>query len=387
MAIMKDYGARITGAGMLVAFVGIISLTLALMNNAFASTVSVRLMTDRAGLMMAPSNSVKMHGVVIGTVKGVQLTDQGAALDLAIQSQDSHLVPQNASASISPETAFGNKFISLSAPATNAGRPVRDGTVLTADHVGVEVNKVFQNLTDVLSTAKPSQVNTLLNSMSTALQGKGGQLGNVLAQVDRYLADINPEISSATNDLNRLGDVAGLYASLARPLFNLLDKGTNIGNTLVDKRPSVDGFLRQLGATGQDGGNLLASNGKNLVDSLNLLLPTSRLLDKYAPEYPCLFQGMDKSQKRLTQIMGSRKYGPGARVMVGFLPGKEPYRYPQNLPRQDTHSGPACLGLPMAGVNGPAPKYKIPGAGMEVPGAGMEDPDSSEGIPGSGGPK
>ncbi|MFD4194108.1 MCE family protein [Amycolatopsis thermoflava] len=357
---------RVSGLGMLVIFTGIVALVWAMFTGAFTSTLTITVRSDRAGLLMAAKDRVKYHGVVVGTVKSVELAGDAVDILMELDPAQASLIPANATAAINPETAFGNKFIDLKAPDEPSPSRLHEGIVLTADHVGTEVNTVFENLMNVLTVAKPGKVNETLHAMASTLQGRGDQLGRFLTGVNTYLAEFNGSLPDLHDDLVRTAEVSNLYADVAPDFFRTLDNATRIGATIVDKQEALHAFLVQLDRLGASGTEVFGQNGRNLIDTLRLLEPTSSLLREYSPMLTCFLQGEDNARKLLEPALGG--LGPFGLLTVNFLPGKEPYKYPDDLPEMKASSGPDCHGLPnLAGTPVPAPQIVIPGNGYVPP--------------------
>lgn len=347
---------------MLAIFGGIVALVAAMMTNAFDQTIQVKLVTDRAGLMMSPKNDVKLHGVAIGRVADVRLEGDRVAMTLKLDRDKAHLVPANARGEISPATAFGNKFITLAAPRGGAEGRVREGSVLETDRVGVEANTVLANLNKVLTTAKPSEWNTTLHAVAMSLQGKGDRLGDFLVDTGKYVDALNRELPTLRRDLRQAAQVANLYADAAPDFFHVLDNVTKVSGTVVEKQRALREFLTEAANAGAGGSQLFQENGQGLLDMLRLLEPTSALLGRYSPGLTCFIQGEANAVPALEKAMGAGG-SPGARVLVNVLPGKAPYKYPDNVPQVETTGGPQCYGLPLNGNTKIQPKYDIPGAG------------------------
>lgn len=375
VTITRTMRIRAAGIGMLAAFGGVVALVAAMMTNAFDSTVEVTLLTDRAGLMMEPKNDVKLNGVVIGRVGDVRLEGDRVAMTLELDPDQARFVAGNARAQISPTTVFGKKFITLSAPPQGPHGSVRAGSVLQTDHVGVEINQVLENLNKVLTTAKPSEFNTTLHAMATTLRGKGDQLGDVLVQVGEYARSMNRHLPALRSDLQHAADATNLYADIAPELFDLLDNVTQISGTVVEKQQALRDLLVEVAKTGETGAKLFSENGKSFLETMRLLEPTSALFDAYAPGLTCFIQGAAHANTLLEPVWGAGKdgEGPGFRLMVNLLPGKQPYRYPDHLPQVRTTGGPQCYGLPLHGNTKIQPKYDIPGTGIDRP-AGSGEP-------------
>ena len=357
---------RVSGLGMLVAFAGIISLVWAMFTGKLTPATTITVKTDRAGLMMAAKDRVKYHGVQVGTVSSVTLAGRSVDIVMKLDPREAALIPGNATAAISPETAFGNKYIELQTPRTPAAGRVHDGTVLVADHVGTEINTVFQNLMNVLTAARPSQVNETLYALSSTLSGRGDELGRFLIEVNTYLGSFNSLLPDLDRDLVQVSNVGNLYADISPEFFTTLENATRIGATVTEKQAALHGFLQELTRLGATGTDLFHQNGQNLIDTMRLLEPTSALLDKYSPEITCFLKGEDNARRLLEPALGGKRQA--GVIIVNFLPGKEPYRYPNDLPEVNAASGPDCHGLPdLAKTPVPAPEIVIPGNGYVPP--------------------
>jgi phospholipid/cholesterol/gamma-HCH transport system substrate-binding protein len=76
---------RSVGVVFLVVLALLVWLSIAIYNKQFTPVVSVLLETDSAGNEMHPHAEVKVRGVVVGEVRQISSTGDGARLELAIQ--------------------------------------------------------------------------------------------------------------------------------------------------------------------------------------------------------------------------------------------------------------------------------------------------------------
>jgi phospholipid/cholesterol/gamma-HCH transport system substrate-binding protein len=357
---------RLSGLGMIAAFAGIIALVWAMFTESFTPATTVTVRSDRAGLLMAAKDRVKYHGVQVGTVYSVKLDGTGVDIVMRLDPKQATAIPANAAAMISPETAFGNKYIELTDPRAASAERVHEGTVLVSDHVGTEINTVFQNLMNVLTVAKPSEVNATLQAVSSTLQGRGDQLGRFLTEVNSYLASFNPALPDLDHDLVQVAGVSNLYADVSPDFFKTLENALRIGATVTDKQTALHSFLAELDHLGATGTDLFKQNGQSLIDTLRLLEPTSGLLREYSPEIACFLQGEDNARRLLEPPLGGKQQA--GILTLNLLPGKEPYKYPDDLPEIKATGGPDCHGLPnLANTPVPAPEIVIPGNGYVSP--------------------
>ena len=116
---MKSSVVRpLTGLALVVVLGLIIALAVGLFRGSFAETVPVTVISDRAGLVMNPDAKVKMRGVQVGKVSSIESKPDGtAAIHLAMDPSQLHLIPSNVNVDIASSTVFGAKFVQFEEPA------------------------------------------------------------------------------------------------------------------------------------------------------------------------------------------------------------------------------------------------------------------------------
>ncbi|WP_324274443.1 MlaD family protein [Blastococcus brunescens] len=72
----------------------------------------VTLETDTAGNQMQESSDVKVRGVIVGEVREVKGSVEGATIEMAIKPEYLEQIPADVSARLLPKTLFGERFVS-----------------------------------------------------------------------------------------------------------------------------------------------------------------------------------------------------------------------------------------------------------------------------------
>src|SRR5207247_1775735 len=134
---------------------------------------------------------------------------------------------------------------------------------------------------------------------------------------NRYLGQINPLLPQFEDDVTQGAKVAGEYADLAPDLVNLAKNGTTINDTLVANKASLDALLISFAHLADNTGALATANEKSLDRTLQALDPTTKLLARYSPEFPCTFQGLAIDNDLATTAFGEPQQGINA--VVGLL--------------------------------------------------------------------
>ncbi|KRA28046.1 MULTISPECIES: MCE family protein [unclassified Nocardioides] len=328
-----------------IALIGlVIAGTIAKYRGAFDDTVVVTVVSDRAGLTLAKGAPIKLHGVEIGTVGDVDGTGETVTIQLRIDSDVVERVPADVTAQIVPPTAFGAKYVQLTAADDGTGDRIRAGAVIPADKVTVEVNEAFENLTKVLDVARPAEVNAALTAGAGALDERGALIGDLITRTDAYLVSFNAALPTLSSDLRAADDVLDVYDAARPDLIATLTQTGEISDALVRQRASLGAFERSLTSFSDEADLLLRSSEKGIVTSLTLLEPVTRTLERYSPELPCVVLGLAAVNKPLEDAVGGTRNGLTTQTRV--MPGRSPYRYGENLPLIGEDRGPVCFGLP-----------------------------------------
>ncbi len=331
---------RLCGAGLVLSIVAIVVVCLVSFAGGFHDTVKVNVSAPRSGLVLDNDAKVKIRGVEIGVVKGITDTADGANIELAIDPDKLKLVPANATVDIRSTTVFGAKYINFVAPQQASAQSLKPGTTVHADAVTVEFNTLFQHLNQVLDKIEPEKLNATLTALGTALDGRGEKLGQLLADSDQYLKDINPSLPDLRRDLRTSVGVTNLYADAVPDLLRTTNNVVVTGNTLVDEKNNLNSVLLNLIGLADTTGGVLGDNEHQLVTALDLLRPTTQLLNEYSSGLYCLVVGAADALPVGNRIFGGD--GPYVTLNASFMPGGTPYEYPKDLPKVNATGGPHC---------------------------------------------
>ncbi len=320
----------------------IFALVAALFRGDFTATVPVTVLSSRAGLVMNQDAKVKLRGVQVGTVSSLEtMTDGRAVLHLAMDPAQLHFIPANVLVDIASTTVFGAKFVQLREPADPSPRAMYAGQVLDAGRVTVEINTIFQRLTSVLAKIDPAKLNETLGAISSAVSGRGGEIGQMLADLDSLLRTLEPGLPALSHDLATAPAVLAAYADAAPDLITAAGNATRLSRTVVDEQHNLDALLVSAIGLGVVGNDVLSANGQPLTDVLHLLVSTTDLTNQYNKALYCLMGGAVRA------AFITPPQVPGALVNAGITLGHERFRYPGDLPKVAAKGGPQCVaGLP-----------------------------------------
>jgi virulence factor Mce-like protein len=344
---MQHTGIRaLTGLASVAVIAAIVAVAVGLFQGSFTESVPVTVLSSRAGLVMNTDAKVKMRGVQVGKVDSIEARPNGqAVLHLAMYPSEMHLIPSNVLVDLTSPTVFGAKFVELVPPAEPSARPLHAGQVLDSQHVTVEINTVFKQLTAVLGSLDPAKLNETLGAVSQALSGRGEKIGQAFSDLDSFLAKFNPSIPALSRDISLSVPVFTAYGDASPDLVRTVNNSVKISKSIVDEQHNLDALLVSAIGLADVGNDVLGTNRKGLTDVLRLLAPTTDLLNEYAPALTCTLGGLAQIQK------SPPLPEPSINIMASLTWGGERYRYPQNLPKVAATGGPRCMSMPKLPFN------------------------------------
>ncbi|BBZ47183.1 Mce family protein Mce4A [Mycobacterium parmense] len=328
-------------AGLIVAFA---ALTYLSYTAAFASVDTVTVSAPRAGLVMDKGAKVKYRGIQVGKVESIDYATDQARLTLAINSDDMHFIPSNATVHIAGNTIFGAKSVEFIPPRQPSPSPLRPDAHVAASAVQLEVNTLFQSLIDLLHKIDPVELNGTLSALSEGLRGHGDDLGDLLGGLNTLSRQANPKLPALQEDFRKAGVVTNIYADAAPDLNTVIDNLPTISKTVVDQQGNLNDTLLAAIGLANNAYDTLAPAEQDFIDAINRLRAPLKVASDYSPEFGCLFAGIGRGIKEFAPLIGVRK--AGLFTSSSFVLGAPAYTYPESLPIVNGSGGPNCRGLP-----------------------------------------
>ncbi len=367
---------RLQGVAFLVVLALLLGLSVAVYNKAFTEVAMVTLETDSVGNQLQEASDVKMRGVLVGEVREIAASAEGATLELAIRPEYLARIPKDVTARLLPKTLFGERFVALQAPeGSTGGDHLEDGDVIPQDRTenAIELQRVIDDLLPLLRAVQPQDLAYTLGAVADSLRGRGDTLGENLVTTGTYFGEINTVLPELQADISGLADFADTYEAAADDLLGVLDDLAVTNTTIVDQREQ----LRRTFTVGTSSSNttaaFLETNERNLISLAETSRPLLGLFAEYSPEYPCLLDGLAESAPLIGESFGTDG-DPALNLNIVFtLPPRDPYA-PGDQPAYADTSGPDCRalddieGAQAAAQNG---EYYCPDAARD----GVESPD------------
>lgn len=303
----------------------------------------VTIHAETSASQLGPGAQVKYHGVVIGRVDGIDTTGEHARITLKIDEESLGLLPENVHARILPKSLIGQSFVDLVPPRRPSARALAAGDVIERDRseTAIELEHALNNLLVTLHKVPPQKLAVALNSLSSALDGRGEKLGETLEALDTYLGGLNPSVPLLVDDLRALARTSDTYAKAAPELLAALRDLSTTTRTVADKRSELLGLYRGVIVASRATEGWFRANGGNLVALVTTARRTLELLARYAPQLPCMLGQLHDLVPRIDAVFGKGERDPMFRISLQVTPQRGPYKV-TDKPRYDDTRGPRC---------------------------------------------
>lgn len=350
----RKAGIRTAGVLFLVVMGVLVTLSIKIYDKDFVSVVPVTLKADRIGNQLSAGGQVKARGVLVGEIRDVRATPQGAEISLALEPDKVDMLPRNVSALLVPKTLFGERYVQLSIPDTARAPHLTAGDVIEQDRSAnaIELERVFDNLLPLLKAVQPQKLATTLTAVSTALEGRGEQIGDTLSTAANYLTDFTPQLPKFTKDIQDLASVSRLYGDIAPDLLDALTDTAVTLNTVHDKTSDLATVYQEVSSSAGEVRDFLNRNENNIIalsaDSRSAL----EIAAKYSPSFPCTIKAMDALRTPIDKALGKGTNQPGMHAEITVTQPRGKYRPGQDDPVNAPSDGPRCYPSGVAPTTG-----------------------------------
>lgn len=295
----RSVSLKVLGAAFIALMLFFLWVTWAFFTKAFVDYDAVTLKTDTTGVNLPQNADIKLRGMIVGEVRKVEPDGDGVELLLAINPKLIKDIPKGVTAQLIPKTLFGEKYVALIPPEQSDGESLQAGDTITKADVPIEVETLLNDLYPLLDAVDPANLSYTLSAVSTALDGRGKQLGDTLVQANSYLQKTNPDIPQLIDDLTKLGTVSDGYAAAMPELGRLLRNTVVTGNTIVAKKSQLTAFFDEATGLSNTLTEFTKDNGDNIKDLNKLGRPILETVGEYSTTFPCFLGAMDTLIPRL----------------------------------------------------------------------------------------
>ncbi|WP_375001749.1 MCE family protein [Aeromicrobium sp. CTD01-1L150] len=341
-------GTKISDLALGLVYLGVAALlvlvAVLVYNKAFVSSVDVKLSTGTLGNALQTGSDVKLNGVPVGEVSGIDSAPGGATLTLALKPATADELPPETTARLLPKTLFGERYVSLVTPLASTGGGLSAGDHIHQDRSdeAVELEELFDELLPLLQSIQPEKLAATLGELSTALRGQGEQIGDTLGDAGEYLTKLNPEVPQMAEDFAKLAEVTEVYSDAAPDLLEALDTMTTTSRTLVDQRSQLSqAYARVIGSADTTEG-WVSRNQRTIIVLSRESRAALGAARPYANQFPCMFRAARDFIPEMDKVLGAGTAEPGVHVSLQITESRGKYVPGRDRPRFATGGKARC---------------------------------------------
>lgn len=221
----------------------------------------------RAGQLLRSGSDVKLRGVLVGTVTGIDIHPPTGRARVTLLLDPVHEIPGNVEAAIRAKTLFGEKYIDLNLPEDPVGR-LADGDVIPEDRTTppIEVEAILEKGVPVLEAVDPEAFGASLHALAVALSGNEDALRRANVQSAKLLTETERTLPNLERNLVHLQRFADALNQTDTDLIRALEGLIAVGEVIRDNPQALRRTLSELVPLASDLGDILTARQGDLAD-------------------------------------------------------------------------------------------------------------------------
>jgi phospholipid/cholesterol/gamma-HCH transport system substrate-binding protein len=307
---------------------------------ATSGTIQARF-SDASGLL--PRNDVTMRGVVVGSVKEVDLAEDGN-VNVVMTLEPGVVVPEGTVAEIVRRSPIGELTLEL---LPGDGDPMPEGATIAVDDTipPPDVSKTIEVIADVLHEVPSEDLSTVVAELADAVRGRGDDLSTfnqAVAELPEEILEVQVELEALITDGPK---VTGVLADNADTLGDDLTQTKLLAQLLADRKHDLVDLYRYGGDFTTVAGSLIGDEKANLsclvadFGRINSVMSTQENLTNLA-------NTLDKNHFFFGAVEQMVQVGldNGTWFRVQLIPPAQPHgeTYAPHRPPPDVFPGNAC---------------------------------------------
>lgn len=269
----------------------------------FGETLQVQAVFKNASGLVKDA-PVMLAGIEVGHVKKMEVKDGQALMTLVLQPQ----VPiyRDARAEIRAKSLLGEKYIAL-LPGSSAEPPLQSGAEILNTMTPVDLDEVLNHLAPVLTTLDPQDLNTLIHSLAVAVEGRGEEIGSLIAGgavLMEVIGENKTELARTIQNLDAAASQANSLLSRNRPALDRIVKNADV--VVAELRRDTPGLLAGLRNTTDDVREIthpFKNKAPELAHNLEQIARDTAGLTQNFKKHPNLVANLDQTLLELPPLL------------------------------------------------------------------------------------
>ncbi|MGH9187474.1 MAG: MlaD family protein, partial [Acidimicrobiales bacterium] len=226
---------------------------------------------DVTGLL--PSDNVKIAGVRVGKVTGIEVDEGHARVTFEVDSD--YELPTDSTAAIRWRNLIGQRYLYVYPG--SASTMLTDGEELPATESVIDLGELFNKLGPIVAAVDEDKVNEFLDTVSQALNGNEDKIRQTIDDLAVLAGTLAGRDETIGRLIENLDTVAGTITSRDQQIRTMLDNLVALSQAFSDNTDVLDQALVQFGRFSTDLNSILTNNQgeiDNLLNNLDLVVQT-----------------------------------------------------------------------------------------------------------------
>jgi phospholipid/cholesterol/gamma-HCH transport system substrate-binding protein len=320
---------------------------------------------DVSGL--TDGDDVKIAGVKVGQVEGIDTTDAGTAR-VTLSLDEGVGVPDDSEAAVRWRNLLGQRVVYLYPGRSPAA--LGDGDEVSRTRSVVDIGALIDELGGVVGAVDPEQFNELVTAISGAVDGNEARVGDLLDSAGSLLGVLAERDQTIQGLLDDFNTVSAALVDRDEQVRTMVGNLTLLTQAFADNEDLLDSTLTELGAYSTDLRTVLTDNQGQLDSIVDGLDDVSDLVTDRIDSVETVLANLPEALDTLFSVTNHGEFI--TEQVICFSTGPPPCATPTTLNPSTVLTGPmavAALGPeglpggghgPIGGLPGP-PDGVIPG--------------------------
>lgn len=250
-----------------------------------------------SGSPLAVNAPVQYRGVVVGKLKSVTPLATGrttSRIEMRMQPEQLDRIPSSVQVRILPRTVFGDQFLDLVDEQPRAGGTLRAGASIGADRSRetVDLYDSYEKAYRLLTQLRPAQINQVLGSLSTLLDGKGNEIGSLIDRAYNASGKLMPLTEKLDPTISAVLRMSGKLKQAAPDAFATMRNGVKLANFVSQRQDQISTLLAGGGQIADEGTGILEQNKDNIIRLLHTGNPVGSVFAANPEGLPNMFNSL-----------------------------------------------------------------------------------------------
>ena len=246
-----------------------------------SSPPSVKVMLTSTGGLFAGSEAT-YRGVKVGKVTAVKLTSTGVEADVSLTGKTN--IPASTKAVVRSLSPVGEQYLDFQ-PNGTAGPFLKDGSVIKASSTELPqtLGSTVVAVNGLLKQVDAKKLHSLLNELSTGLNGTGLQIGHIVDQGQEILQTLQQVWPQTSDLIDNSGKALAIPTSQSGDLKTFASSAKQLAAFLKNYNPTLVKELEKAPKQLKTTEGLVTEWGTILPGFFDSVTPFLQLLNAYNP--------------------------------------------------------------------------------------------------------